>query len=216
MAKEQKINGSFKGNKLNISITSSSQNSSNNVIQPIESTGKKIASIAEQTNTNLSAAKKNPALNKKVTKKDAVITNNIQEVEILKEISQKLSVLNNSIISIQTEKKIVNEDQNNVNIKEKKLDEEIFTSNFSESVKNSFMSLLNDSSFKMKANSILNDIFSTSVLLKQSDLDDFSQNISTIISENSYTIPSSEKAIDQTVQMQQTADLMTPTNDAIK
>ena len=36
------------------------------------------------------------------------------------------------------------------------MDEEIFTSNFSESLKNSFKSLLDDSSFRTKVNTMLN------------------------------------------------------------
>jgi len=212
MANDQKINGSFEGNKLNISITTSSSDKATEPAQSIESTGKKVSSIAEQ-----SSRQQKDDLNKKVVKQDKSISSNAQEIQVLKEISQKLSALNDAVISIQHKENIVkNEDASDANKSAKRLDEEIFTSNFSESLKNSFKSLLDDSSFRTKMNIMFDGIFSNSVLLKQSDIDTLSESLESAISNSNYTVSSSEKASDQTVQINNFSETMDKMNETVK
>ena len=213
MANDQKISGSIKGNKLNISITSSQQQAqSKDAIKPIESSATKVKSIAD-----VSTSQQKNTLNKKAVKQESQQSaSGLQELELLRDISLKLSTLNENIVSVKQEKADVKNDGNKENSSNRKLDEEIFTSNFSESIKNSFKSLLDDSSFKTKMNTMMSDIYANSILLKQEDLDSLTTNIETTISENSYNINNSDKASNQFEQMTTIAETIPALNENIK
>ena len=213
MANDQKVSGSIKGNKLNISITSSQQQAqSKDAIKPIESSATKVKSIAD-----VSTSQQKNTLNKKAVKQESQQSaSGLQELELLRDISLKLSTLNENIVSVKQEKTDVKNDSNKENSSNRKLDEEIFTSNFSESIKNSFKSLLDDSSFKTKMNTMMSDIYANSTLLKQEDLDSLTTNIETTISENSYNINNSDKASNQFEQMTTIAETIPALNENIK
>ena len=101
MANNEKISGKLTGNKLNISISTNSTGNGQNTagpikpIEPIESTASKVKSIAEISTKNNEQQDK--SLNKKQVVNDKnQAASDIQEIQILKSIEQKLQDLNNN------------------------------------------------------------------------------------------------------------------------
>jgi len=220
MANNEKISGKLTGNKLNISISTNSTGNGQNTagpikpIKPIESTASKVKSIAEISTENNEQQDK--SLNKKQVVNDKnQAASDIQEIQILKSIVQKLQDLNNNIIKIQglkdnTDKK----SSENLNIKE--TEKNVFDAKFIEGTNKSFIELFKNSTFKTQLKTVLNDIYDNSSLLKLSDLDSFKADISDLISSSKYTIPDTEKAVNQEQQVSLSAESLKAINQEAK
>jgi len=206
----EKISGKLTGNKLNITISTNSGTESKKGLAPIEASGNKVKSISE---LNAQENSKKSDLNKRQVKEEKKeSTNNLKELEALQNIIKKLDDLNNNIIKIQTLRN--NESKVNQNVKEEK--KNIFDAKFIEGNNKSFIELLKNTTFKTNLKTFLNDVYDSSSLLKSDDFETFKSEIKDLISSSQYTIPNSEKAVNQEKQIDNTNETVKVINQEVK